>query len=285
MNRLLPAMLLFVLYQPCRAQMPFSTIAQIYNFSIGDTLEYECWAHQGPNDCVPRSDMMTVVIAKNNAPDSLQYTFRQVAYTYSDPCLTPPFGVVDTFVQTYINPDSSIFWYHNPARYSHNADSLYTDTVTIDPQMNNRKRNEHQEASPGAWADTVYADGLGNIYSDYGQEGDGQITYYCSLQYYHKTTGETWGGPLYINPTLDVEDINSSAGIKVFPNPARSILNITSSGPPVTGIELWSVTGSRLRILSRPQDMPIDIFDVSPGVYYARISTTQGVSIRKWVKL
>ncbi len=285
MKYLLSAILLFVMYQSACAQIPFSTVAQVFDFSIGDTLEYECWANQGRNGCVPRSDMMQVVIAKNITPDSLQYTFRGVGYTYSDPCLTPPFGFIDTFTQIYTNPDSSIFWYHNPARYVDSNGFLYADTAFIDPSIHNRKRNEHNENSFAFWADTAYADGLGNIYSDYGQEDNGQVTYYCELNYYHKVVGETWGTPLYINPSLGVEDINAYDGINVYPNPAHGILNITSAGAPVTGIELYNVTGALLRILNRLRDMPIDIYDVAPGVYYARITTTLGTVVRKWVKL
>ena len=285
MKYFLSALLLTTLYQPCRAQMPFSTIAQIYNFNIGDTLEYECWAHQGPDDCVPRADMMQVVIAKNITPDSLHYTFRQVGYTYSDPCYTPPFGLVDTFTQTYTNPDSSIFWYHRPPPYSYGPDSVNRDTAYVDLSMHNRKRNEHWWSAFGTWGDTAYADGLGNIYFDYGDEGNGQITHYCSIEYYNKGSGETWGTPMYINPDLGIADINGNDGIKVFPNPTHNILNITGTGAPVTGIELYSVTGALLRVLNRPQDMPIDIYDISPGVYYARITTTQGIVVRKWVKL
>jgi len=284
MKYLLSVILLLVMYPSAYAQMPFSTVAQIFDFSIGDTLEYECWAHQGPNSCVPQSDFMNVVIAKNITSDSLQYTFRGVGYTYSDPCFTPPFGTIDTFTQTYANPDSSIFWYHNPARYSYGPDSVYTDTVFMDPSLHNRKRNEHQEGSFATWGDTIYVDGLGIIYYDYGYESDGQVTYYCGLQYYHKATGETWGTPMDINPSLGIEDVSAYHGVNVFPNPAHGVLNITCTGASVTGIELYNITGALLRTINRPADMPIDIYDVAPGVYYARITTTQGTVVRKWIK-
>ena len=63
-----------------------------------------------------------------------------------------------------------------------------------------------------------------------GEEDDGEVTYYCMLEYYNKVPGEIWGTPLYINPSLGIDEISSYDDINIFPNPARNILNITSNG-------------------------------------------------------
>ena len=138
------------------------TLAIRLNMNAGQT--------KGPNGCVPQTDFMNVVISKNITTDSLYYAFRHIAYTYSDPCFTPPFGVIDTFTQILGIPDSSIFWYESPPPYAYGSDSVNRDTVYADPTMHNRKRNEHWFSDFAVWGRHCYMLMVcGNIYFDDGR--------------------------------------------------------------------------------------------------------------------
>jgi len=291
MKSILCTILLFAMYQSMSAQIPFSTIAQVYNFDIGDTLEYSCDALNAlGSNCDIMYGMMDVVINKNSLPDSIVYTFREISYVNYNNC-GPASGSADTTTQIITNLDSSVFWYHNPALYAYGNDTTatYLDSVRLDSTMYYRKRDEHWE---GLWIccmhDTAYADGLGKIVYTYGSEDNTEPQGGCTLAYYHKATGEFWGTRQYFDlhhTPIGIPDITAGDGINLFPNPSQGILNITSTGPTITGIELYNITGALLRTLNRPQDMPVDIYDVAPGVYYARITTTQGITVRRWVKL
>ncbi len=77
------------------------------------------------------------------------------------------------------------------------------------------------------------------------------------------------------------------SGISVYPNPARDELRITSDKMQVTSIEFFDVIGKKVftpTVSQRSSEIVINISHLQAGVYFMRISTKGGETIKKVVK-
>jgi hypothetical protein len=81
-------------------------------------------------------------------------------------------------------------------------------------------------------------------------------------------------------------DNQSLAQLNVYPNPANNILNVHSDAP-IQSVELIAMDGrvvanSNQRILSNNYSMDVSSF--VPGIYFAKVYTSNGTVISKFIK-
>ncbi len=74
--------------------------------------------------------------------------------------------------------------------------------------------------------------------------------------------------------------INSD--VVIYPNPATSSLTIQSQNP-IQSMELTDLAGHILSVNSNKKNI-LDFRDLSPGIYWLRVQTAEGVSVQKIVK-
>ncbi len=84
--------------------------------------------------------------------------------------------------------------------------------------------------------------------------------------------------------TMSTQDPELNAGIKVYPNPARDVVTITSS-TLMNSIEWYDVSGRLLRLhLVDSQETQLDVSKQAAGVYFIKINTPQGSIVKKLIK-
>jgi Secretion system C-terminal sorting domain len=75
---------------------------------------------------------------------------------------------------------------------------------------------------------------------------------------------------------------NAIAGLKMFPNPAKTVLNITSDSFETKTIEIYNVVGAKV-MSSKATNSPINIAQLNTGVYMVKITEGQKTATRKLV--
>jgi Secretion system C-terminal sorting domain len=272
------------------AQLPFSTVREVYNFDVGDTIEMACSYIDGNCSVAPVQNYMNVILTKDTTNNLLTYTIRNNGYrgpSYSCPSI-PSAGWSYVYTIIYHNLDSSVFWYHTYHSLGYDTNNFYyVDTAYLDTSINGRKVNEHFDGGQACCRiDTAFAEGLGEISNSEGYEDYSLTQGGCQLAYYHKANGERWGRPLSIDISADVNNLDAvNSAISVSPNPAYTQLYVIAHGTIIKSVLLYSVTGSLLRTIEQPADQPIDISNLSSGLYIAQMLTEQGTLSRKWVKM
>ncbi|MEA3479181.1 MAG: T9SS type A sorting domain-containing protein [Bacteroidota bacterium] len=82
-----------------------------------------------------------------------------------------------------------------------------------------------------------------------------------------------------------------TGGLQVFPNPCTgtACLRVTRHSSHVTSIDLYSISGLRIRELLNEVKMPgeyeleIDVSDLAPGIYIVRLQAGEQTGIRKLI--
>jgi hypothetical protein len=106
------------------------------------------------------------------------------------------------------------------------------------------------------------------------------VTYACKFAYagglsvtkwYTYTVGDTC--------QLGVSESELNNSIKLYPNPARNIVNIESSLLPVAKVEFYSVLGNKVMETSNVET--INIENLSSGIYMVKLYTESGASATK----
>ena len=89
---------------------------------------------------------------------------------------------------------------------------------------------------------------------------------------------------------VEKENIYEPTGlhkINVFPNPTAGELQVTSNELQVTSIEIFDVSGKKLsshpHIISSSHQK-IDISHLNSGIYFMKIGTEQGETVKKIMK-
>ncbi len=84
--------------------------------------------------------------------------------------------------------------------------------------------------------------------------------------------------------TLDVVGVGMNdlekTGVMIYPNPVKNVLNIATNGT-LNRVTLTDATG---KVIYNGASMSINISNLSQGVYFVRVETTQGISNTKFVK-
>ena len=100
----------------------------------------------------------------------------------------------------------------------------------------------------------------------------------------------TEGTPTSSADTLTVTTTNlgipgHAEGITLLPNPTRGILTVASAQSPIQHVEISDLSG---RVLLRREmhenTVRIDLSELSDGIYLVRITTCDGISVRKVIK-
>lgn len=84
--------------------------------------------------------------------------------------------------------------------------------------------------------------------------------------------------------TLGTGDFAKDASVKLFPNPAKDIINITADGT-VTSLQLYDVQGRLLQAsVVNASSAQINMAKRAAGVYFVKVTTDKGVNVQKVVK-
>lgn len=79
--------------------------------------------------------------------------------------------------------------------------------------------------------------------------------------------------------TQGIDNIENNS-VSVYPTPANSVLTVEGEG--IHSVQMFDASGRT--VLSRNNGGKIDISDLASGIYVVRVTTTNGVSIKKVVK-
>lgn len=193
------------------------TVAQVYNFNIGDTLDYEYYTHDNDILVFGYNFLRLIVVQKtyNAAHDTLRYYFAQPGGQISDSLLVPELDSIAVFKL--------------PPVYQGCYSTGYTlnDTVSYPGYLS----NDFAQWCTGYRDTDIYTQGLGQTYSSQYVEtgsGDGLNIYTRRLIYYANSTTHI-GTPYYV--------ANWSTTIKYIPLPeecavwTRTIDDTTVVGP------------------------------------------------------
>ena len=86
------------------------------------------------------------------------------------------------------------------------------------------------------------------------------------------------------NNLLNVTDFNTNGLVKIYPNPAKDILNIEIDNyEDIMDLTMYSTTGKILlsKKTFNDQKLSIDVSNISEGLYFVRISSlTQSDTIK-----
>ena len=128
----------------------------------------------------------------------------------------------------------------------------------------------------GSWQMYIYKLGIGMTIYDY---SDGDPTYETDDIIYSNSAGIKCG---HMTWPLFVEDINTAvSAITIAPNPATDQLSITASGT-IYQITITNVLGQQIFCNNyNSLSAHIDISDLRPGLYFARIN---GVIVKNFIK-
>jgi hypothetical protein len=96
-----------------------------------------------------------------------------------------------------------------------------------------------------------------------------------ATKYFSYTVGNTCA--------LGVENNLLAQSVKLYPNPARNILNLSSAIKTVTKVEIYSVIGKK--VLEFNSDLNIlNIEDLSSGLYLIKVYSDEGSYTTKFIR-
>ena len=114
-------------------------------------------------------------------------------------------------------------------------------------------------------------------------------TEYCASGDYTQTLQTVHGCDsvvtLHLTITVGIDDHDLAGSVKVFPNPANSMLNVQwAMGNEAATIELLDVTGKLLRTISATGETTgINVYSLADGMYFVRVTTEDGMVTKPFV--
>ncbi|MBR4638326.1 MAG: T9SS type A sorting domain-containing protein, partial [Bacteroidales bacterium] len=114
-------------------------------------------------------------------------------------------------------------------------------------------------------------------------------TEYCASGDYTQTLQTVHGCDsvvtLHLTITVGIDDHDLAGSVKVFPNPANSMLNVQwAMGDEAATIELLDVTGKLLRTISATgETTSINVSSLADGMYFVRVTTEAGMVTKPFV--
>lgn len=134
-------------------------------------------------------------------------------------------------------------------------------------------------------------DGIPN-YLDKDDDGDGLLTFLEDYNHDGNPINDDTnanGTPDYLEYAvalgLNPVSLNNNS-IKIYPNPASSVLNIQSNTEDLNAtIEIYSISGAKLKSLKATASLTtISISDLQTGVYFVKVSMNNQVGNYKFIK-
>lgn len=243
-----------------------STIADIYDFEVGDEFHYEdhYFSFMGSH----WEKIHETILSKyySDDLDTLFYMVNQeTAGLYSwDPDVWHYY--TNIWTEFYTNLDSLIL--------DGEIDTVFSNLE----QYNGRKIN-----MVDSFNDTLkYVDGCGLTHWYY-YEPQWSITSNYVLKYYKKGD-EVWGSPILIQGINSKESFN----VKLFPNPTSGILQIDlrSCNKRFDHFEVYDVNGaiSKQNKISPTSLNYLDISNLDKGTYFIKLISRNYITIRKIIK-
>ncbi len=83
-------------------------------------------------------------------------------------------------------------------------------------------------------------------------------------------------------PTTGISEHNSSSSIRIYPNPASDLLNITSE-KEILNAEIMNLDGQLVKTISGHFNN-VGISDLSDGFYFVKVYTENGTETLKFIK-
>ncbi len=89
-----------------------------------------------------------------------------------------------------------------------------------------------------------------------------------------------------ITPALAVESFDGSVNISVTPNPANNFITVSSKNASISNIEMTDINGRVVKTVKtgNVNEANINISELSSGVYMLKITSENGVAIKKIMK-
>ncbi len=81
--------------------------------------------------------------------------------------------------------------------------------------------------------------------------------------------------------SLSIEE-NNISGLKVYPNPAKNVLNITSDNFETKNVEIYNVLGAKV-MTTKVINTPINVASLTSGVYVVKVTENGKTATRKLV--
>jgi hypothetical protein len=101
---------------------------------------------------------------------------------------------------------------------------------------------------------------------------------------YNAPIGTNTASTLYLNLTLNIEDIKTDSSINIYPNPAKNFVNINANSI-IQSIQLYDAQGRLLQIKYQDKNQTnLDISARAKGIYFLKITTDNGIKIEKLIK-
>lgn len=119
---------------------------------------------------------------------------------------------------------------------------------------------------------------------DYTAVNPGTFYFVCTS---HASSGMK--GTIVVNATTGFEDPGVNIGEKLFPNPATDFLIYqTGSNSPVDEIRILDITGKAVTILHglefSDNQIRINTAKLNKGIYFIKVKSDAGTSVRKFIK-
>ena len=90
---------------------------------------------------------------------------------------------------------------------------------------------------------------------------------------------------VFLDPVDPVLEPNRWAGgVSISPNPSKNILSIQSVLAQLLEVEVFSTTGTLLRRekMAPAHDATLDVSTLSPGLFFLKINTSFGWTVKKF---
>lgn len=85
-------------------------------------------------------------------------------------------------------------------------------------------------------------------------------------------------------PTSGIDDVTSSATLKLYPNPASDVVVISAAGQEIEAVNIYSTSGALVgNINATGSEARYNVSGLPSGVYFARIYTSTGAQVIKFM--
>lgn len=86
----------------------------------------------------------------------------------------------------------------------------------------------------------------------------------------------------YSNEPLAIENVSTDT-FSIYPNPVLNFLNVSTNNLPIEKISVYSISGKK--IFEKENDVKIDVFKLSKGIYFIEIYSNQQKIVKKFIKI
>ena len=154
------------------------------------------------------------------------------------------------------------------------------------PNDTNICANKSVVLDPGAGFDTyLWYDGTSTQTYSLDSNGIGLGGKYISVSITHNGCGIMDSTLVLFKLCTGIENPSLSNSLRVYPNPASNFINIDNqSAARIQKIQIIAIDGQLINQFSDENTTRINITELTAGIYYLRIETNEGVTIKKIVK-